>query len=63
MPKPIFSYIVHVHGMLHCLLNPLAAAWMARVLQCDLCVGKHLPRVTLCRGEYGLCRKSSSLEI
>lgn len=28
LPKPFFSYIVHVNGMLHCLLNPLAASWM-----------------------------------
>lgn len=58
MPKPIFSLIVHVHGMLHCLLNSLAVAWMAGVLQCYLCVGKHLPRVRVCRGEYGTAGKA-----
>lgn len=63
MPKPIFSYIVHVNGMLHCLLNPLAAAWMDRMLQCYLRVGKHLPGVMVCSGEYGTAGKAQDVGV
>ena len=45
MPKPFFSGIAHVHGMLHCLLNPLAAARMDGVVGCYLCVGENVPGV------------------
>ena len=63
MPKPIFSYKVHVNGMLHCLLNPLAAAWMDGVLQPYLCVGKHLPGVMVCSGECGTAGKAQDLGV
>lgn len=38
MPKLLFSCIVHINGMLHCLLNPLAAAWIDEVLVLHLWV-------------------------
>ncbi|KAI4544095.1 hypothetical protein MG293_004361 [Ovis ammon polii] len=47
LPKPFFSDIVHVHGMLHCLLNPLAAARMDGEVQYYLCVDEHVPRADI----------------
>ena len=43
--KPFFSDIVHAHGMLHCLLNPLAAAGMDGEVRYYLCVDEHVPGV------------------
>lgn len=45
LPKPFFSDIVHAHGMLHCLLNPLAAAGMDGEVRYYLCVDEHVPGV------------------
>ena len=45
LPKPFFSDIVHAHGMLHCLLNPLAAARMDGEVRYYLCVDEHVPGV------------------
>lgn len=53
MPKLLFSCIVHMNGMLHCLLNPLAAAWIDEVF-----VGEHLPEAMVCSDECGSCRRS-----
>ena len=43
LPKPFFSDTVHVHGMPHCLLNPLATARMDGDVRYYLSVDEHVP--------------------
>lgn len=45
LPKPFFSDTVHVHGMPHCLLNPLAAAGRDGDVRYYICVDEHVPGV------------------
>lgn len=63
MPKPFFSYIVHVNGILHCLLNHLAVTvdgWGVIVLSLWVSIK---PWAMVCSGECGICRRSLRLGV